>query len=341
MDRHDLIRYFSGKTSADESKQIKDWIKNPANEKDVRGTLGHVWANAEIELSGERPDFESLLGQIRRRISSKENNSSRFLGGPFFHIFSRVAAILFFPLLISLLVLYLKTEPFVSDGEHRSDQREIYTKPGIRLKTELPDGTLVWLHDGTTLRYPESFRGRERRVFVDGEAYFEVASDEDHPFVVESPFMETTVTGTKFNLNAYSADGFFEATLQEGKISLKNNSGLYRMSPGQQLHYDAKTGEIARQQVNPYLSSAWIEGKLIMQDEPLDIAVKKISRWYNIEVVLQDEILHNYYLTATIENEKPEQTLKLISMALPVDYKTETVQTASKTKRIFYLKKRE
>ncbi len=340
MARHDLIRYFSGKTSADESKQIKDWMKNPANEKEVRGALGNIWANADIELPREHPDFESLLGQIRQRISSKENNGSRFLSGPVFRMFSRVAAILFFPLLISVLFLYLKTEPFVSDGQLRADQKEIYTKPGTRMKTELPDGTLVWLHDGTTLRYPEPFRGRERRVFVDGEAYFEVASDEDHPFVVENPFMETTVTGTKFNLDAYSADGFFEATLQEGKISLKNSSGLYRMSPGQKLHYDAKTGEIARQQVNPYLSSAWIEGKLIMQDEPLNIAVKKISRWYNIEVVLQDPALHNYYLTATIENEKPEQTLKLISMALPVDYTAETLQTANKTKRIFYLKKR-
>ncbi len=116
MARHDLIRYFSGKTSADESKQIKDWMKNPANEKEVRGALGNIWANADIELPREHPDFESLLGQIRQRISSKENNGSRFLSGPVFRMFSRVAAILFFPLLISVLFLYLKTEPLYRTG---------------------------------------------------------------------------------------------------------------------------------------------------------------------------------------------------------------------------------
>ena len=78
-----------------------------------------------------------------------------------------------------------------------------------------------------------------------------------------------------------------------------------------------------------------------MQDEPLSVAVKKISRWYNIRIVMQDPDLQQYFLTATIQNEKPEQTLRLISMALPVDYSETVQQTGNISTRIFYLKKRQ
>src|SRR5690606_14144513 len=110
--------------------------------------------------------------------------------------------------------------------------REIYTKPGTRIKIDLPDGTQVWLNDGTHFRYPEQFSGTQREVYVDGEAYFEVKSDAKHPFVVNNPMMKTVVTGTHFNVNGYVADRFFEATLLEGKVSLEKNKQIIRLNPG-------------------------------------------------------------------------------------------------------------
>ncbi len=335
----DLLNYFSGKASVGESKRIADWMKDPENEAEVRGALGKIWTHADIELKGERPDFESLLERIHRKLQGSYSLRVHPLQ-KVYRIFSRVAAVLIFPLLFVTIYLYLKNNDHVSQETSAVIQQEIYTKPGTRSKITLSDGTLVWLHDGTTLRYPERFGKDQRRVFVDGEAYFEVVSDPDRPFIVQNPMMETLVTGTKFNLNAYSSDQYFEATLIEGKIELKKGQDYYQLEPRQQVRYDDQTGRISEFGVNPYLSTAWIQGKLIMQDEPLSMAVKKISRWYNVKIILQDHELHNYFLTATIENEKPEQTMKLISMALPVDFTVTERKTDAGTERVFRLMKR-
>ncbi|MGV8135402.1 MAG: FecR family protein [Mangrovibacterium sp.] len=335
----DLLNYFSGKASVGESKKIADWMKDPENEAEVRGALGKIWTHADIELKGERPDFESLLERIHRKLQGSYSLPLHPLQKGY-RIFSRVAAVLIFPLLFVTIYLYLKNNDHVSQETSAVIQQEIYTKPGTRSKITLSDGTLVWLHDGTTLRYPERFGKDQRRVFVDGEAYFEVVSDPDRPFIVQNPMMETLVTGTKFNLNAYSSDQYFEATLIEGKIELKKGQDYYQLEPRQQVRYDDQTGRISEFGVNPYLSTAWIQGKLIMQDEPLSTAVKKISRWYNVKIILQDCELHSYFLTATIENEKPEQTMKLISMALPVDFTVTERKTDAGTERVFRLMKR-
>lgn len=335
----DFIKYFSGKTSVKESKEVLDWMRDPKNDYEVRDTLGKAWTHSDIRLKGRKPDFEKLLSSIHKHMGNyRPFRMIRLM--PVYQSFSRIAAILILPLLFLTVYFYLKSGGIWTGDNAGAIQQEIYTKPGIRTKITLGDGTLVWLHDGTTLRYPDHFTTDQRRVFVDGEAYFEVVSDSDRPFIVENPMMETVVTGTKFNLNAYSSDLFFEATLIEGKIQLQNGQKNYRMKPGQQIQYDPKTEKVSQFEVNPYLSAAWINGKLIMQDEPLSVAVKKISRWYNIEIVMRDPELHRYFLTATIQNEKPEQTLRLISMALPVDYSETVRQTGNGPKRIFYLKKR-
>lgn len=337
----DLIKYFSGKLSSGESKAVVDWMKNPKNESEVRGMLGNIWTRADIELMGEKPDFEILLSRIHTRMHNRLGKTAGYVRlKMIYKSFSRVAAILIFPLLFLTVYFYVKNEVPLNGNAANIIQQEIYTKPGTLSKITLADGTLVWLHDGTTLRYPQQFGRDQRRVFVDGEAYFEVVSNPDCPFVIENPMMETVVTGTKFNLNAYSADQFFEATLIEGKIQLQRGQEHYRMEPGQQVQYDPQSGEVSQLHVNPYNSAAWIRGKLILQDELLGAAVKKISRWYNIEIVLQDQELQDYLLTATIQNEKPEQTLKLISMALPVDYATIVSRSENESKRVFYLKKR-
>lgn len=335
----ELLKYFYGKTSDDETKQILDWMKDPENEPEVRGVLGSIWTRADIGLKGEKPDFEGLLQTLHRKMNSGGNRPVLSLKSAY-QTFSRIAAVLIIPLLLLTVYLYRNNNSEKNAQEAVVVQQEIYTKPGTRSKITLADGTLVWLHDGTTLRYPAQFEKDQRRVFVDGEAYFEVVSDPSRPFVVGNSMATTVVTGTRFNLNAYSSDRFFEATLIEGKIHVRDGQYDHRLEPGQQMQFDVEAGKVSRLDVNPYLSMAWINGKLIMQDEPFSIAVRKISRWYNVKIVIDDPELKNYFLTATIENEKPEQTMKLISMALPVDFTVTERKTEAGTERVFRLTKR-
>ena len=114
-----------------------------------------------------------------------------------------------------------------------------------------------------------------------------------------------------------STDKFFEATLLEGKIHLESKSGNAELSPGQQLQFNVDARKMVQRELKSKNVIGWIEGKLIIQNEPLPVALKKISRWYNVDILVLDPVLNDYELTCTLENEKLEQCMSLISNALP------------------------
>lgn len=345
MNFEDIKNYLEGKTNESESEKIRIWLRNHDNDVESRKILGEIWANSTINLTGAKPDFNQILNQVHHRINSQNTNSQIQKSNTgnriseFFGIFSKVAAILILPLLLLSLYLYFNPKEAAKQLAFTS-VREIYTKPGTRTKIELFDGTFVWLNDGTTIRYPEKFTGNKREVFIDGEAYFEVKSDPQNPFVVNNPMMTTVVTGTHFNLNAYSADKYFEATLLQGKVSLKKNHQIVELKPGQQVQFDAQNEKIVQKNVDPENAAAWINGKLIFKDEKMGIAIKKLGRWYNVEIILSDPKLNDYLLTGTFRDEKLDQTLKLISLALPVKFEYKKEKNPTKIQRTIFMKKK-
>lgn len=344
MNGQKIKDYLEGKTSEAESDAIRDWLKDIATEEESRKILGEIWAGSTVHLTGSKPNFNQMLDKIHHRVNERKPErkihtpDSDNLRMGFFEVFSKVAAVLIVPIIIVSLYFNFKKEK-APDQIAFSSVREIYTKPGTRTKIELADGTAVWLNDGTTFRYPEHFSGENREVFVDGEAYFEVKSDPENPFVVKNPIMNTRVTGTHFNINAYSKDRYFEATLLEGKINLENENQNLEMKPGEQVQFDKQTGKLIQKLVEPENATAWINGKLIFQDEKLGIAIKKLGRWYNVDILLTDPELEDYLLTGTVQDEKLDQTLKLISLALPVKFEFKKENNPSKLQRTIYMKK--
>jgi ferric-dicitrate binding protein FerR (iron transport regulator) len=341
MNYTELKKYLEGKTSDTESEMVRIWLKDKANNVESRKMLGEIWTNSSIHLTGTKPDFDKMLNQVHHQINSENSHLQNPRSGIFriYHIFSRIAAILILPIILLSLYLYYNPTQIVNEIATAS-VREIYTKPGTRTKIELPDGTEVWLNDGTTFRYPESFSGKKREVFVDGEAYFEVESNPKNPFVVNNPMMNTEVTGTRFNINAYSADKYFEATLVQGKVSLKKNNQTFEMKPGEQVQFDAQNEKIVQKNIATENATAWIDGKLIFTDEKLGIAIKKIGRWYNVEIILADPTLNDYLLTGTFRDEKLDQTLRMISLALPVKFEFKKENNPSKIQRTIFMKKK-
>ena len=145
----------------------------------------------------------------------------------------RIAAILILPLLISTLTLgYL----YIND--HRQSQAIAYLEatsaPGIVTQITLPDSSKVWLNSGSRLRYPSRFVGMERNVTLQGEGYFEVQSDQQHPFyVATTDGFRVMAHGTKFNVNAYADDELIEATLEQGAVDILIGLQRETLSPGE------------------------------------------------------------------------------------------------------------
>lgn len=188
----------------------------------------------------------------------------------------------------------------------------------------LPDGTKVFLNSGSTLRYPDRFDAIQRDVYFTGEAYFQVRSDKNHPFLIHLENYTVQVTGTSLNVRAYKGISV-ETTLVEGKVNIMDNNGnnLARLVPGQMFH--ASDNEMKTQTVNTEVYTMWKDGKLFLDNETLGEISEKLERWYNVEIRFADEKIRQKRLSGTILKSKPfDQILKILTLKESLSYRVQT-----------------
>lgn len=161
---------------------------------------------------------------------------------------------------------------------------------GFEYMLVLQDGTKVWMNSESELHYPVQFASANRKVRLKGEAYFEVARDSIHPFIVEvNDNFEVKVLGTHFNIKAYPSDDQFETTLLEGKVAISAPSleGSTILAPSQQMVI-RKNGEHLVRKVNPDYAIAWHNGWFYFDNETLEKTLELVGRWYNIDFTFED-----------------------------------------------------
>jgi ferric-dicitrate binding protein FerR (iron transport regulator) len=157
------------------------------------------------------------------------------------------------------------------------------TPKGGQYQIVLPDGTKVWLNADTRLKYPKRFLSDQRRVELEGEAYFEVASNKAQPFIVITPMEQVEVVGTHFNVHAYTEETLSKVALLEGKVKVSvSDSQTMVLQPGQQTVVQGN--EIRVLHINPEESIAWKNGEFMFNNENLGTALKQIARWYDIHI---------------------------------------------------------
>ena len=148
----------------------------------------------------------------------------------------------------------------------------------------LSDGTRVWLNSETSIQYPVAFGAKERRVFVQGEAYFEVAKDEGKPFHVLAKGVDIKVLGTSFNVMSYDDEFASSVTLLSGKVETTSGHDTVRLSPGEQVSITSDNRmTVQKTDINVVVS--WMDGKFGFSNERLDVIMRKICRWYDVEVL--------------------------------------------------------
>lgn len=170
-------------------------------------------------------------------------------------------------------------------------QTNIVTIPrGGEYRLFLPDGTRVWLNASTSIKYPTKFDGAERKVFVSGEAYFEVAKDPEHPFIVQTDQQEIKVLGTHFNVRTYNKARTI-TTLAEGSVKVMTTNGFSKsivIKPGQQAVLT--NNNLLSSNADIEAALAWKNGLLFFRDAPLEQVLEEVARWYDIDVEYQGEI---------------------------------------------------
>ena len=179
----------------------------------------------------------------------------------------------------------------------------------------LSDGTRVWLNSETSIQYPVVFGTKERRVFIQGEAYFEVAKDAKKPFTVQFMSSSVTVLGTSFNIRAYPEEKQSQTTLAEGSVRIYSPGSSMLLKPGEQAEVSALSGEMVKQEVEVKNFTSWKDGRFVFEQQPLEDIMRTLERWYDIRVIFKDEGAKRISLSGNMKRYGDfSQVMKMLQM---------------------------
>ena len=202
---------------------------------------------------------------------------------------------------------------------------------GKRFDLVLSDGTKVKLNAGTSIKYPVQFiKGKDRKVFIKGEAYFDIKKDKDHPFIVNANNINVEVLGTEFNMSFYPEDQNINTVLIEGAIKLYENGKRYiknetiTLSPGYKATWSKHKKKMSLKQVDVRLYTAWKEGNLLFKNTSFGSIKKKLERKFNVTIDNRYDFLNQQIYTASfLDNETIEDILEYFSEETSFKYTRE------------------
>ncbi|WP_140938409.1 FecR family protein [Sphingobacterium lumbrici] len=207
------------------------------------------------------------------------------------------------------------------DGE--GGYNTLSTANGEQISVRLPDGTLVFLNAATTLKYPVSFaKMKKREVSISGEGYFEVFKDRKHPFVVKTVSQEIEVLGTHFNVNAYGDEPSVKTTLLEGSVKINSGPDSEILQPNQQAILIGN--KITVKEVDIEEIMAWKNNEFLFKNDDFKTNMRKIARWYNVEMIYEDDAPIHFKLGGFSSRERNLTTiLKLLEETGKVHFRIE------------------
>lgn len=196
---------------------------------------------------------------------------------------------------------------------------------GKQVRIKLPDGTRMWVNAGSKVIYPVPFETKKREIYLEGEAYFEVAHNPRAPFHVRTQQMNLRIIGTKFDVKAYPSDTVSYTVLMEGSLALKSSQNLFApetiLKPNQlaQFTTESRHPELLQVNVEDYLD--WKSGHLTFKDDSLEEVIRRIERYYNIQILLDNEI-KQLNITGKLElTETPGPILQGLAIITGIEYK--------------------
>ncbi|MFT3950146.1 MAG: DUF4974 domain-containing protein [Agriterribacter sp.] len=334
-----FINYCLGRNEADVRKWNTIILDNPADA--IR--LDELRAIVLLTSRGiQNIALKNQIAELGRRIDLSEEEAVATTGSVYKRRstwWTLMAAAACMVLIIGTTIFYRlqnRTAPVASPFSY-------ITKLAEKKSLILPDGSKVILNAGSKLTVDAGFGKQDRKLQLDGEAFFDVVHDSSKPFVVQTSRMDVKVLGTAFNVKAYETDGTSEASLIRGSVelSLKNEHRKVTLSPNEKylLRADKTHGNIPAEvapaahepasgllpvRINKedtaIVEVSWTQDKLVFVDEPFEELVKQLERWYGVKIEIADPLLKKIQLTASFRNEGIDDVLAALSFSKPFNF---------------------
>ena len=307
---HIIAHVLSGESNANELLALSDWLHANEENRTLFARMKAYW-DADVSY---RHSIEPTLAvtQLLTRIEYQQRRLRR-----------RSFWLVRVPLVAAVSLLLLLSTLFTYTYLHRVDPIEYYTLMTQDRRTDftLDDGTIVTLNRNSRLRYSNQYGSEERRVSLEGEAYFQVAHDAQKPFRVDMDGATIEVLGTTFNVQAETSQHQIVATLVEGSVAFQTRRNNIVLKPEQQLTYSRLTNQYQIQPVNTDLVVAWKEGLLRYRSVPFLQLVEDLRTAYQIPISITDEVLRqpNVIVSGSFDEKLSlEEIFQVVNRSLPI-----------------------
>jgi len=345
-----IVSYFTGSITEDDLARLKQWLSASDENRRHFNKLRDSWILSGVNQSVSSIQIEESWNKFKINLSGipfirQKDEEPRILR------YLKLAAswLLIFGL-GSALTWWLLVRPKEKIPAIASRSIEVYTPLGARSMIRLADSTQIWLNAGTKITYGEDYGQKTRSMRLIGEAYFKVAKDSLHPFIVKTEGIEIRALGTRFNVKAYPEEKTISATLEEGKIDIRTLNMTEKddrllLNPKEKLIYHKETRETDKYTESPEekilpvgktikikdvnilsnvrteLYTSWKDSRWIIYREPLSTLAPMLERRFNIKIFFGDEQLKNLKFSGIIENETVDQIVSALKLTAPIDYR--------------------
>lgn len=295
IDLNHLRDYYRDRLDPSEEEAVRTWLSDHGETPEADSMLASLLDETSVEDSAQaQAAFERFCRRIGQPVPRRNRLSAVVRWS------QRIAAILFVPLIVALSILWLRPDAV-------PEWQELAVPNGQRQELTLSDGTVLWLNAGTRITYPSRFEGPQRKIFVDGELYADVARDTDHPFVISAGEVDVRVLGTEFNLRAYRSDPLVEVSLVEGSVRFEVESERCReqvvMSPNEVVRYDRLSGTLRK---NTFRGEEYTAvsrgGGFRFLNETLESIAQQLSRTFDCRIIIADPELSEVRFYAFFTN---------------------------------------
>lgn len=349
IDKTILGKFIRGEATSKEREEVIKWAESSQSNMDLFSKMKAEYIFANLPNKSASPEVLKTISEAisQNRPASDKASDKTSATRPdtgslkvtvrhnrgLFDIITKAAAILLLPVSISAAILWFgnsRTKRIADTSAiHRVPtqtqmQLSYHVNPGVKGFVLLPDSSEVWLNSGSRLDCPPQFDSAFRMVEVSGEAYFKVRSDHEWPLYVKtSKGITVEVTGTEFNLSSYENDSDFRFTLVSGNVTLIRESTrqIIAVSPLEEIIIPDNTRLTGtRASADLKLNTSWKEGYLVFGDTPMNEVIKKMERWYGVNITVKDQQLLEYNFTANFQSESITQVLELLKITSNIGY---------------------
>lgn len=309
-----IIRYLENRCSEEDFILINNWMKESDE------NAAKLFRMEEIYHLGKFPaDTDELVAKAERRLGRRLEQDNQQKKRVF-----RLRNTLRYAAAIAAVLMMAAGFAYYLSQEEKEELVIASAAYGQVREMILPDGTKVWLNQSSQLKYPRTFEGRERHVYLEGEAYFEVARNHERPFTVNSSAMDVRVLGTSFNIKCRPGNSIAETTLVEGEVEVKEklDKGKITLSPGQKAVLNRVTGRMQVKQVDAKMEIVWHNDLIPFDKSSIFQIAAVLERFYGVKIILSPDVDSTKTYSGVLKKKDSiESVLNSLRNSIPFNYK--------------------